>query len=116
MNHKKTLKTLHVIFKAIPANTYTTKYGTFGLKKCPYGWIESLMGKLGMNGPLAFNLRIVDRKYISKLKLTPVPGAKYINMNRPLQDIAEGKFIEYQQKTIKGRTLAAIKDTLTKFF
>lgn len=116
MNHKKTLKTLQVIFKAIPANAYTTKYGPYRFKKCPYRWIDTLMGVWGMNGPLAFNLRFVDRKYISKLKLTPIPGAKYINMNRPLQDIAEGKFIEYQQKTIKGRTFAAIKDTLTKFF
>lgn len=116
MNPKKTLKTLHTIFKVIPANAYTTKYGIYGHKKCPYRWIESLMGVLGMNGPLAFHLRIVDRQYISRLKLTPMPGAKYINLNRPLQDIAEGKFKEYQQKTIKGRVLTAIKDTLTKFF
>lgn len=106
-------------YKQIPEHSYTTEFGIENGKMCPKRLAEcfiSLPAKYreqGANNPLAQSLSGIETRYMAKLKLTIIPGAKLVDLHKPFQDIAAGNFEEYNSSkypSIKERVLAVLKD------
>lgn len=106
-------------YKPIPEIVFTVEFGIENGKMCPKRLAECYLGlpekyrEQGANNPLAQSLSGIENKYMAKLKLTIIPGAKLVDLNKPFQDIAAANFEEYNSSkytSIKERVLAVLKD------